>query len=302
MQIRNKVASRLKRAAIQAMGVAGLACGVVSLGHATTFFSNTADQLTGGITAALTTGTWARMEGAVALSSNYTHDGHKFSYQLSYPIVESQSFLGIDLPVGQKHVFLRWWEVREKAGDFAGALDYDWSAEKTMRFRSLTIGTTGVDYPLGWEALSGQGGTPGITNPPGPLVIFGNSVASNGADILRTPAVNIQRGQWNMYEVEINLGSVGQANGATRIWVNDVLIGQTANVVLLPTNDANIQEVWVGGWYSGGRNPNPSPARRYIDEIVLADQKIGFAGTGSGISTTTAPVVVPDPPTSVSVQ
>jgi len=49
MQIRNKVASGLKRAAIQAMG-AGLACGVVSLGHATTFFSNTADQLTGGVT------------------------------------------------------------------------------------------------------------------------------------------------------------------------------------------------------------------------------------------------------------
>jgi hypothetical protein len=300
MQIRNKVASGLKRAAIQAMG-AGLACGVASLGHATTFFSNTADQLSGGITTALSTGTWARMEGAVQLSSNYTHDGHKHSYMLSYATLEAQSFLAIDLPAGQKHLFLRWWEVREKAGDFSGALNYDWSAEKAMRFRSLTIGSTGVDYPVGWEAITGQGGTSG-TDGPGPLVIFGNSAASNGSDELRAQP-NIQRGQWNMYEVEINLGTVGQANGACRIWVNDVLIGQTANVVMLPTNDATIQEIWVGGWFSG-QAPNPAPARRYIDEVVLSDQHIGFAGTGGSSGTTAPPpvAVTPDPPTSVTVQ
>ena len=300
MQIRNKVASGLKRAAIQAMG-AGLACGVASLGHATTFFSNTADQLSGGITTALSTGTWARMEGAVQMSSNYTHDGHKHSYMLSYATLEAQSFLAIDLPVGQKHLFLRWWEVREKAGDFSGALNYDWSAEKSMRFRSLTIGTTGVDYPVGWEAITGQGGTSG-TDGPGPLVIFGNSPASNGSDELRAQP-NIQRGQWNMYEVEINLGTVGQANGACRIWVNDVLIGQTANVVMLPTNDATIQEIWVGGWFSG-QAPNPAPARRYIDEVVLSDQHIGFAGTGGSSGTPAPPpvAVTPDPPTSVTVQ
>src|ERR1700730_12704060 len=105
MQIRNKVASGLKRAAIQAMG-AGLACGVASLGHATTFFTNTADQLSGGITTALSTSTWAPMAGAVQLSSNYTHDGHKHSYMLSYATLEAQSFLAIDLPAGQKHLFL----------------------------------------------------------------------------------------------------------------------------------------------------------------------------------------------------
>lgn len=92
-----------------------------------------------------------------------------------------------------------------------------------MRLRSLTLGSTGVDYPLGWEAITGQGGTAG-TDGPGPLVIFGNSPASNGSDELRAQP-NIQRGQWNMYEVEINLGPLGQANGACRIWVNDVLIG-----------------------------------------------------------------------------
>src|SRR5690242_19801298 len=140
MQIRNKIAIGLKRAAIQTIGVAGLACGVVSLGHATTFFSNTADQLTGGISTALSSGSWARMEGDVQLSSNYTHDGHKHSYMFTYATLEAQSFLGIDLPAGQKHLFLRWWEVREKAGDFPSALNYDWSAEKAMRFRSLTIG------------------------------------------------------------------------------------------------------------------------------------------------------------------
>jgi hypothetical protein len=297
MQILNKATRELKRTAILAMSFAGLACGVTSLGHATTFFTNIADQLTGGITTAVSSGTWARMEGDVQLSSNYTHDGHKQSYMLSYPVLEAQSFLGVDLPVGQKHIFLRWWEVRERAGDFPGALDYDWSAEKAMRFRSLTIGSTGVDYPLGWEAITGQGGTAG-TDGPGPLVIFGNSLASNGSDELRAQP-SIQRGQWNMYEVEINLGTVGTADGGCRIWVNDVLIGETANVVMLPTNDADIQEIWVGGWFSG-QAPNPAPARRYIDEIVLADEHIGFAGTGTSI--TPSQHGVPDSLTSVSAQ
>jgi hypothetical protein len=238
------------------------------------FFSNTASTVTS-ISAALSSGTWSRVDGDVALSSSYVHDSAKQSYRLSYPANESQAFLGVKLPSGKKHVFLRWWELRERAGDFSGAKDYDWSAEKTVRFRSASIGSTGVDYCLGWEADSGQRGTSG-TDGPGDFVIFGNSSASNGSELVRVRPKGISRGEWNMYEVEINLGTVGQANGATRIWVNDVLVGEKTNVVMLPSNDASIEEIWIGGWYSG-LSPSPSPARRYIDDVVVADQHVGGA-------------------------
>jgi hypothetical protein len=268
-----------------------LMCGAASA-NAAVLFSDKADNHTS-VKSAVDKGVWARAEGEVALSTNYKRG--KQSYQLSYRYNEAQSFLGIRLPQGKKRVFLRWWEVREKAGDFPGALDYDWSAEKTVRFRSATIGSTGVDYALGWEAASGQRGTSG-TDGPGQFVIFGNSTASNGSEHLRaTP--QIQRGQWNMYEVEINLGSRGQSNGAVRIWVNDKLIGERANINLLPSTDANIEEIWVGGWYSG-LSPNPAPARRYIDDIVVSDSKIGFGDSGGPVSGDKTPM----PPTQLSVQ
>ncbi|MBX5461133.1 MAG: hypothetical protein IRZ28_08585 [Steroidobacteraceae bacterium] len=255
---------------------------------AATLFSDNADSVSS-VSAALGSGLWARIEGNVAISKNYAHSGTQ-SYQLSYNANEAQSFLGVRI-AGRKHVFLRWWELRERAGDFPGAQDYDWSAEKTIRFRSATIGSTGVDYCVGWEAAGSQVGTSG-TDGPGQMVIFGNSSASNGRDLLRvTPS--FERGKWYMFEVEIDLGTRGQSNGALRIWQNDKLLGQVTGVNLLPSTDANIEEIWVGGWYSG-LSPNPSPARRYVDDIVVADAKIGgYDGK---------PPVVPNPPTSVSVQ
>jgi hypothetical protein len=247
---------------------AGLMCSAASA-DAAVLFSDSAEGHSS-IQSAIDKGVWSRAEGEVALSKNYARGTQ--SYQLGYRYNEAQSFLAISLPQGKKRVFLRWWEVREKAGDFSGAQDYDWSAEKTVRFRSATIGSTGIDYCLGWEAAGSQRGTSG-TDGPGEFAFFGNSTASNGSDHLRVRP-NIQRGQWNMYEVEVNLGSRGQANGAVRIWLNNTLIGERANLNLLPSTDSNIEEIWVGGWYSG-LSPNPAPARRYVDDIIVSDTKIG---------------------------
>jgi len=265
-----------------------LLCGSASV-NAAILFSDKADNHTS-LQNALSKGAWAYAEGEVAISTNYARPGSKQSYQLAYRYNEAQSFLAIRLPQGKKRIFVRWWEVRERSGDFPGALDYDWSAEKTIRIRSATIGSTGIDYCLGWEAAGSQRGTSG-TDGPGQMVLFGNSTASNGTDLLRvTPG--IQRGQWNMYEVEVNLGTQGQSNGAVRIWVNDKLLGERTNLNLLPRTNANIEEIWIGGWYSG-LSPNPSPARRYVDDIVVSDSKIG--GTVSNDKT-------PMPPTEVTVQ
>lgn len=226
-------------------------------------YSTLADALNGGI--------WESSEGLVSVSTNYAHSGTK-SYRISFPANEAVAYLNFRLPSGKRHVFVRWWEMRERAGDFAGAQNYDWSAEKTLRLRSSTIGSTGIDYVLGWEADSGQRGTSG-TDGPGDMVIFGNSAATDDSEHIRVrPAIS--RGQWNMIEMELDLGTTGNRDGLTRLWVNDKLIGEATGLSLLPVGTSTVDQIWVGGWYSG-LSPNPAPASRYVDDVVIADQKIG---------------------------
>src|SRR5690606_9206385 len=103
---------------------------------------------------AIAAGPWASRDGNVSISENYAHSGSR-SLRVAYGSVEAQSYLGIELPEGADHLFCRWWELRERAGDFPGAQDYDWGGEKFNRFRSAEIGvqpTGGLDYPLGWTA------------------------------------------------------------------------------------------------------------------------------------------------------
>jgi hypothetical protein len=267
---------------------------LTSTASAAVLFSDDAEGYTS-VKDAVAKAGWAFAEGAVALSKNYAHSGNQ-SYQLSFACQECTAYLSVKFP-NRKRVFVRWWELRERAGDFPGAQDYDWSAEKAMRFRSAVIESTGVDYPLGWESASSTSpfGGPG-TDGPGDLVIFGNSTASLDTQLIRYRP-KIKRGEWHMYEVEIDLGTRGSSNGAVRLWIDDVLVAQRTNVNLTPKTDATLGEVWVGGWYSGA-SPSPSPARRYIDDIVVAEEKIGF-GSGGGGST---PTVAPMPPTNISVQ
>jgi hypothetical protein len=264
--------------AMLACAMAALAI-VTSTASAAVLFTNDAEGYSS-VQDAVSRGGWAFAEGAVAISRTHARSGSQ-SYELSFTCQECTAYLGLQFN-GRKRVFMRWWEMR--------AQDYDWSAEKAMRFRSATIQTTGVDYPLGWESASpiSDFGGPG-TDGPGDLVIFGNSVASLDTQLIRYRPT-IKRGEWHMYEVEINLGTVGVANGAVRLWIDNVLVAERANVNLTPRTDATIGEIWVGGWYSGA-SPSPSPARRYIDDIVMSDQKIGYGNT-----------VAPMPPSSVSVQ
>lgn len=260
--------------------------GVATAAHATTFMSDDADKFST-VADAIKAGVWDSTEGMVAISTNYAHSGNK-SYKVSFPANESVAYLNFRLPSGKTRVFVRWWELRERAGDFSGAQDYDWSAEKTLRLRSSTIGSTGIDYVLGWEAASGQRGSSG-TDGPGDMVIFGNSAASNDSEHVRVRPP-FSRGVWTMIEMEINLGTAGNRDGATRLWVNDKLIGEATGLSLLPSGSSTVDQIWVGGWYSG-LSPNPSPANRYIDDVVIADQKIG--GTAQ---------IKPEPPKSVIAQ
>jgi hypothetical protein len=79
----------------------------------------------------------------------------------------------------------------------------------------------------------------------------------------------MKRGEWHFFEYEITLNDIGVSNGVTRLWVDNQLLAEAKNVELRYVNSHTIDEVWMGGWYSGGVNPSPSPACRYIDDVTL---------------------------------
>jgi len=268
--------------------IVGLAIALPALASAETYFSDGAEGYTSAADA-VSRGPWTGVDqsgGTAGPSKNYAHTGSQ-SIRICYGANEAQAYMEIQLPK-LTHLFFRWWELRERAGDFSGALNYDWSGEKFNRLRSAEIGSSGVDYPLGWSAKGGGFGSPGVTDA-GNIGLFGNSTASNGADMF-SYSYPMNRGEWHMFEVELNLGTQGSSNGATRMWIDDKLVAEKVSVNLLPKSSATIDRIWVGGWYSGATPANNSC--RYVDDIVVASSKIGSSG-----GTPTAPS--PSSPTNV---
>ena len=222
---------------------------------------------------AVATGPWTGYddggEGNVGISNNYARSGAA-SIMVKYDSQEDQGYMEITIPP-QRKVHVRWWELRERSGDFQGARDYDWGGEKFIRVRSDTIGSSGVDYPLGWSSSSGFGSS--AIDDGGNLTAFGNSSASNGSEHMKY-TYRMPRGEWHMFEYMIDLGTQGNSDGQMRLWIDNVLVAQANNVELLPSSNAKIEVIWMGGWYSG---TNPAVvSRRYIDDVVISTQKVGY--------------------------
>lgn len=224
---------------------------------------------------AIDAGPWQAREGDVSISTHYAHSGTR-SLRVAYAADESAAHLELRIPGGADHLFCRWWELRERAGDFPGAQDYDWGGEKLNRFRSNEIGVEpdgGLDYPLGWVADGGFG-LPG-TQGGGDIQLFGNSEASNGAIHFSHPYA-MARGEWHSIELELDLGTRGEADGAGRLFIDGALAAEAVDVMLRPETDATIDQIWIGGWYSNsGVDPDPSPAVRYVDDVVVCPERIG---------------------------
>jgi len=217
-------------------------------------------------------GPWKNHEGDVALSTKYAHSGTK-SIRICYRGNEYQSFIALEPPGiiagsnnGETHIFLRWWELRDK--------NYDWSGEKFNRVMGMKAnGNVTIDYPLGWVADGGWG-QPG-TNDAGAIQMFGNSIFSNG-NTHWSYVYKMPREEWHEFEYELKLNDVGVANGESRLRIDGRLVAEVTNVELRYANHT-VDTVWMGGWYSGGNNPEPSPACRYIDDVTVSSNKTGLA-------------------------
>lgn len=239
---------------------------------------------------AIQTGPWSGTEGDVSLSTDYAHTGSK-SIRVCYRGNEDQGYLALVVPGmvkgtnnGKTHIFLRWWELRGK--------NYDWSGEKFNRVMGLQSNSNlTIDYPLGWVAQGGWG-LPG-TNDAGSIQMFGNSSFSNG-DTHWKYTFNMPREEWHLFEYELKLNDVGVANGESRLWVDDNLVAEVTNVELRFQNHT-VDQIWMGGWYSGGNAPEPSPACRYIDDVSVSDEKHAPSGqvldTSNGGGDAVPPVI-----------
>lgn len=221
---------------------------------------------------AVQAGPWKLYEGDVRLSNAYSHSGTT-SVRICYARNEHQSFIAFEpegmvkgANNGETHLYLRWWELR--------AADYDWSGEKFNRVIGL-FGNNNVtlDYPLGWVAEGGWGQSG--TNDAGRIEMFGNSGYSNDLTHF-SHAYKMPREEWHSFEYELKLNDVGQPNGATRLWIDDRLVAEASDIKLRYAN-YTLDQIWIGGWYSGGNDPEPSPACRYIDDVAASTQKMGLA-------------------------
>lgn len=173
------------------------------------------------INEAISSGPWTTKDGDVSISTDFAASGSK-SLKVCYGGVEAQSYLSLDMPGvvfgnhnGKTHIFLRWKELRPT--------NYDWAGEKLNRIVGHFANEyVTLDYPMVWWA-DGYQGTSG-TNGPGVIELFGNSQYSNGAIHYSTP-YSIPRNTWVTFELEMKLNDMGQSNGESRLWINDVLKG-----------------------------------------------------------------------------
>lgn len=278
---RRWIKTTLASATVVALGATGVASAEILFSDGGEGYTSAAD--------AVSKGPWAYQEhnswGEIGVSKNYAHSGDQ-SFRVCYTGNEGAAQIEIHLDKGYRRLFLQWWELRERGGDFSGANNYDWGGEKFNRFRSANLdGTTGIDYPIGWGAYGGGFGTSSL-NDGGYLKLFGNSANSNGDEHFAVE-YRMPRGEWHMFEVELNIGSQGTANGETRMWIDDVLKAQTTGLLLLPKQDNLLQHIWMGGWYSH-ETPNPKSCR-YFDDVKVSTTRIGKG-------------ITPAPPSSVSVQ
>jgi hypothetical protein len=224
---------------------------------------------------ATSVGPWASSEGAT-LTTEQAHGG-THALKIAYTANESQQYLQFIVDgaspgqsSGASKLLVEWWEYRPG--------NYDWAGEKLNRyFGRLGNGNVSLDYPMGWSADGGPNGygSP-ATDGPGDIGAFGNSLYTNGKDYFSVDYGSFTTDTWHHFSYFIDLGTLGQADGQMIFEVDGVVIGEASNLTLRPSQDQNggaitesytLDAVWMGGWYSGNGDPNPSPAVRYIDDV-----------------------------------
>ena len=83
----------------------------------------------------------------------------------------------------------------------------------------------------------------------------------------------IARGQWQCVEVHVALNDPARANGRFSLWVDGVLSARASDLNWLGDfQDFGINAVMIESYWNAG---SPAVQSRYIDSLIIAEQRIG---------------------------
>jgi len=170
------------------------------------------------------------------------------------------------------HVFYRFYDFYETDFDFARGM-------KIARFSGFdaSVGLNQFDHIVVSRFLPNDGSACN-RNDMGQFL-----VSRNGGSNFGFPPYVFNRGQWYSVEWEMKLNTPGQANGEVRLYVDgERLLEVTGRSDLRDAGDTlDINSLLVGGWFSNSDSnasctpPNPNPARRFIDDVIVSSRYIG---------------------------
>lgn len=211
--------------------------------------------------AAAVSGPWDSQDTAVGGTHAITTFGGSKRYACTWVNDESRTLLWYrfpgaingDVSTGKSYVKLEWDEYRDA--------NWNFSADKSCRFGGrLSNGNLSLDVLLGLEG----GGTPnGSTR----AVVFGQGLGT-GSNFVIDADWNMSREQWYTIAVEIQLNTVGNADGWIKLWRDGVLMGSASGINIRGgSNDYTFHQVAVGGWESGVAPPVSET--RYIDNVKV---------------------------------
>jgi hypothetical protein len=86
----------------------------------------------------------------------------------------------------------------------------------------------------------------------------------------------LKNNRWYAVEQYVKLNTPGQNDGVLRAWIDGKLAFDKADVRMRDTKDLKIEMVWLNV-YQGGMKPASSVDHMYIDNVVIARNRIGLA-------------------------
>jgi len=84
----------------------------------------------------------------------------------------------------------------------------------------------------------------------------------------------LRRERWYCLEQQVRVNAIGSRDGIVRAWIDGELALERMGVRVRETDSIRIESVWLNIYY-GGTQVAPRDMNVYVDQVVIATQRIG---------------------------